>query len=119
MEIKAVVFDYGQVITFPQDPKAIGRIAEMAGVERKTFESRLWAMRSGYDRGIITAKEYFKDVLSSFSIAMDDKKIDEMIQVDFDSWKGINYETVALMEELKKAGYPLGILSNMPHDFLA
>jgi putative hydrolase of the HAD superfamily len=119
LNIKAVVFDYGQVISLPQDPKAISKLAEMAGVERKIFERTLWALRSEYDRGTIDAKEYFKKVLSALAVSLDDKTIDEMIQVDSESWKSINYETVALMEELKKAGYLLGILSNMPHDFLA
>jgi putative hydrolase of the HAD superfamily len=45
--------------------------------------------------------------------------IDKLIETDSDSWKNINMETVALMEDVKKAGYTLGILSNMPHDFLA
>ena len=119
MSIKAVVFDYGQVITLPQDPKTIDRLAKRAGVERGIFESMLWALRSEYDRGTITAREYFKKVLSGLNVNLDDKSIDEIVRIDSDSWKNINQETVALMEEVKKAGYILGILSNMPHDFLA
>ena len=41
-----------------------------------------------------------------------------MIEIDLESWKNINTATVSLMEEIKKAGYLLGMLSNMPHDFL-
>jgi putative hydrolase of the HAD superfamily len=116
--IKAVVFDYGQVISFPQDPTAIDRMAELAGVERGTFEAALWALRGEYDRGTLGAKDYYREVLSSLRVSLDEGKIDEMIKIDFLSWININPKTVALMEDVKKAGYALGILSNMPHDFL-
>ena len=119
MCIKAIVFDYGQVISFPQDPKVLDLLAQRAGVEREKFVPVLWSLRGDYDRGIISAMEYYKNVLSRLGITMDDKNIDEMIEIDYSSWKFINPGTVALMEDVKKAGYILGILSNMPHDFLA
>jgi putative hydrolase of the HAD superfamily len=52
-------------------------------------------------------------------VSLDSKSIDEMIEMDLASWKNINAGTVELMEDVKKAGYLLAILSNMPHDFLA
>jgi len=119
LNIKAVIFDYGQVISLPQDPAAIDRMAEIAGVERGKFESMLWALRDEYDRGTIDAREYYRQVLAELSVDIDMNRIDEIIETDFDSWKNINHETAALMEDVKRAGYTLGILSNMPHDFLA
>jgi len=119
LSIKAVIFDYGQVISLPQDPAAIDRMAEIAGVERGKFESTLWALRDEYDRGTIDARGYYRKVFAELSVAVDTNLIDEIIETDFNSWKNINHETAALMEELKKAGYTVGILSNMPNDFLA
>ena len=116
--IKAVVFDYGQVISLPQDPKVMDLLAAKAGVAREKFESLLWSLRNEYDRGTVTGREYYKDLLSRFSVSMDEKSIDEMIAIDLASWRNIDSGTVALMEDVKKAGYILGILSNMPHDFL-
>ena len=118
MNIKAVVFDYGQVISLPQDPTAIDRMAGMAGVERGKFVSALMPLRNEYDRGTVSPREYYRKVLAKLSVDIDMNVIDKMIETDSDSWKNINNETVALMEEVKKAGYILGILSNMPHDFL-
>jgi len=117
--IKAVVFDYGNVISLPQDPKTMDELAGLVGVEKDKFESTLWSLRGEYDRGTINSKEYYKTVLSCLEVNMDDKSIEELIEIDIKSWKNINTETVALMEELKAAGYLVGILSNMPHDFLA
>jgi HAD superfamily hydrolase (TIGR01509 family) len=42
-----------------------------------------------------------------------------MARLDSAAWTRINPETVSLMEDVKQAGYTLGILSNMSHDFLA
>jgi putative hydrolase of the HAD superfamily len=119
LSIKAVVFDYGQVISLPQDPAAVDRMAEIVGVERGKFESVLWALRDEYDRGTVDARGYYRQVLAELSVDIDMDRIDEIIETDFNSWKNINDETTAFMEELKKAGYTVGILSNMPHDFLA
>jgi len=118
LSIRAVVFDYGNVISLPQDPKVMDELAERVGVERDKFESTLWSLRGEYDRGTIGAKEYFKTVLSSLAVFTDEKTIEELIEIDTNSWKNINTETEALMKDLKAAGYMVGILSNMPHDFL-
>ena len=119
MSIKAIVFDYGKVICFPPEQKEIDVLAARIGVDSGKFESMLWALRGEYDRGTVNAKEYYIDLLSRFGISMDDKSIDELIVIDQGAWKRINPGTVALMEDVKKSGYVLGILSNMPHDFLA
>jgi len=119
LSIRAVIFDYGMVISLPQDPKVIEYIAGRAGVEKGIFETTLWSLRKEYDRGTISGRDYYKQILSSLSVSLDDKTIDELLELDLLSWKNINPETVSLMEDVKKAGYVLGILSNMPHDFLA
>jgi len=119
LNIEAVVFDYGQVISLPQNSDAINRIADRAGADREKFETTLWALRSEYDRGTWDSIEYYKNVLSSLNISMDNEGISELVEMDLMSWRGINEKTVELMKEIKIAGYRIGILSNMPHDFLA
>jgi len=118
LSVRAVVFDYGNVISLPQDPKVMDELAARVGVERDRFESALWSLRGDYDRGTISAKEYFKNILSSLDVFFDEKSIEDIIEIDTNSWKNINTETETLMKELKTAGYMVGILSNMPHDFL-
>ena len=119
MSIRAIIFDYGLVISLPQDQKAMEYIARKIGVEKEKFETILWSLRKDYDRGTISGREYYNRILSSLGVSLDNETIDEFIEVDFLSWKNVNPETVALMEDVKKAGYILGILSNMPHNFLA
>jgi len=117
--IKAVIFDYGQVISLPQDPSVINRLADLAGAESGKFEEALWGFRDEFDRGTYTAKQYYEKILSSLGIAADGKKIEALVERDLMSWRDINSETVALMEDVKKAALTLGVLSNMPHEFLA
>jgi putative hydrolase of the HAD superfamily len=119
LSIKAVVFDYGNVISLTQDPKVMDCLTERVGVEKEKFVSSLWSLRGEYDRGTIGAKEYFKTVLSNLAVFMDEESIEELIEIDSNSWKNINTETEALMKELKEAGYLVGILSNIPYEFLA
>jgi putative hydrolase of the HAD superfamily len=117
--IKAIVFDYGKVISFPPDPEVIERLASMAGTGTEIFESLLWDLRGEYDRGTINAREYYGRLLSRLNVRLDEKTIEAMIELDLMSWKNINPGTARLMEDVKAAGFSLGILSNMPHDFLA
>ena len=119
MNIKAVVFDYGQVISMPQDSEALDGLAKLAGVKREVYEPVFWSLRGDYDRGIISTKVYIGNILSQLGISLDEGTIDKMAALDMSIWKKVNPETVALMEEIKRAGLRLGILSNMPHEFLA
>jgi putative hydrolase of the HAD superfamily len=117
--IKAIVFDYGRVISLPPDPAIMERLASMAGAEAGGFEPLLWDLRGEYDRGTINAREYYGQLLSRLGVTLDEKTIEAMIELDLNSWKNLNPGTVRLMEDVKAAGFLLGILSNMPHDFLA
>jgi len=118
--IKAVVFDYGKVISLPPDPGVLERFAQLIGADLEKLEPVFWSFRDEYDRGAISAREYYKDVIRHLGASVpDDKDLDEITMMDLNSWANINPGTTSLMHDVKKAGYVLGILSNMPHDFLA
>ncbi|MDR2797965.1 MAG: HAD family phosphatase [Treponema sp.] len=113
---KAVVFDFGKVISFPPEPQVMAALAAIAGLDVKTMDTLVWAYRKEYDRGTLSGKDYYRTILGP---GLDDAKAEALVRIDLDSWKRINPDTVTLMEDVKAAGYTLGILSNMPHDFLA
>jgi putative hydrolase of the HAD superfamily len=118
MSIKGVVFDYGKVICHPPDGIEMKVLAQKAGMTRKAFESLMWAYRGEYDRGMLNGVEYYRQFLSVAGVFPDEWTLIKMAAVDMSSWTKINKETVQLMKDVKKAGFKLGILSNMPHDFL-
>ncbi|MDR2363842.1 MAG: HAD family phosphatase [Spirochaetaceae bacterium] len=120
MDIKAVVFDYGKVISFPPEDSALDELAAIAGMSPQALDSLLWPHRAEYDRGTITGKEYYRMLLAAGGVHRDDRALEKMTALDLRSWTHINPGTVKLMEDIRAIpGLKLGILSNMPHEFLA
>ncbi|MDR2070007.1 MAG: HAD family phosphatase [Treponema sp.] len=117
-EVKAVVFDYGKVICHPPGDDVMEKLAALAGLAREEFEGLVWKLRTPYDRGVITGVEYYQSIFAAAGLPQDAALAGVMHRLDTDSWKAINAETVKLMEDIKAAGFLLGILSNMPWDFL-
>jgi putative hydrolase of the HAD superfamily len=118
---RAVVFDFGKVISFPPEPGVMAELASIAGIEVKTMDTLVWAYRGEYDRGTLSGKDYYRTLLTQGgreAVAQDDAALERLIRIDLASWKRVNPDTVALMEDIKAGGYALGILSNMPQDFL-
>jgi putative hydrolase of the HAD superfamily len=116
--VKAVVFDYGKVICHPPGNDVMEKIASLAGLPRREFEPLVWKLRPPYDRGVITGPEYYRRVLAAAGLPEDAALAQTLHRIDTDGWTHINTETVRLMEDIKAAGFKLGILSNMPQDFL-
>lgn len=119
MSIKGIVFDYGKVITLDQAEDTMEKLASIAGIDAGTMENLVWGSRAEFDRGTIRGKDYYRGMLKTLNIEKDDAALRSMVEIDMGSWTRINGETVKLMEDIKALGIRLGILSNMPHDFLA
>jgi putative hydrolase of the HAD superfamily len=119
MRIKAVVFDFGNVISFPPSAEEREELARAAGLPVKILNELDRKYRGEYDRGAFDGKGYYKFILSGAGVFPDDETLEKIAQLDQNGWKKINADTVSLMRDVKKAGFTLGILSNMPRDFLA
>jgi putative hydrolase of the HAD superfamily len=116
--IKAVVFDFGRVICYGPEKEEREEIALLAGIPPETLDRLDGQYRCEYDRGTYGGREYYKFILGMKGIFLDDESLDRIAAADSDCWKHINPGTVRLMWDIKQAGFKLGILSNMPHDFL-
>jgi putative hydrolase of the HAD superfamily len=119
MNIKAVVFDYGNVISLPPPPEAREELSRITGLPAETLADLDRKYRSEYDRGVFDGRGYYKFLLAGLGIFPDDPVLEQIAEIDWGSWKHINSGAVDLMRDIKKAGVSLGILSNMPCDFLA
>lgn len=114
MQLRAVIFDYGEVISHPANAAAHGRLLEIARVPRETFDRCYWAHRLDYDAGILNSRTYWERVASDagtepFSLA----QIDQMNVEDARMWMDINEPVLAWACQLKQSRQLLGILSNM------
>ncbi|MDR2109779.1 MAG: HAD family phosphatase [Spirochaetaceae bacterium] len=116
--IKAVVFDYGGVISLPPEDTIRKEIAALAGIDPGTMDSLEGQYRKEYDRGVLSGLNFYKTILTQAGKEPDEATAQRMVDRDLESWARINPATVKLMEDIKAAGFKVGILSNMPHEFL-
>jgi putative hydrolase of the HAD superfamily len=118
MGVRAVVFDYGGVICFFPHPGNVAELEALTGLSAETLRELNGNYRGEWDRGECDGVNYYRRMLSAKGVFPDDKTLLRIVETDMDGWKRINEETVCLMRDIKAAGCRLGILSNMPLDFL-
>jgi putative hydrolase of the HAD superfamily len=119
VKIKAVVFDFGKVICFPPSEENRRDLLALMGLSGETLEELDRRHRGEYDRGAFDGKTYYRALLEEKGIFLDDPVLEKIAETDAGGWKRIDPGAAALMRDVKKLGFALGILSNMPHDFLA
>lgn len=120
MKIKAVVFDYGGVISKPQNREAFFPWAEKETGLREEIVRKGWTKyRHEFDGGAISGAEMYRKILTDAGIDASDPDLCEMLAArDLESWAELNPDTFVWAQELKAAGYRLGILTNMPREFI-
>ncbi|GLW23067.1 HAD family phosphatase [Microbispora triticiradicis] len=109
--MKTVLFDYGNVVSLPQAPEDVARLASYVTGAEPGFEDRYWEVRLDFDRGSLDPAAYWSHV---YGRPMDGAGLDEVVALDVASWSRPNEETVAIVDELAKVGVPMALLSNMP-----
>ncbi|MDR1058501.1 MAG: HAD family phosphatase [Treponema sp.] len=117
--IGAVVFDYGKVICLPPADSVMRDIAALAGLPQKTMEDLVWRFRRDFDRGLVSAAGYYENLLRHGGVSAGPAVFERMGVLDIEGWSRVNGDTVRLMERIKAGGTKLGILSNIPREFLA
>jgi putative hydrolase of the HAD superfamily len=119
--LRAVVFDYGRVLTDPQDPQdpeAHAALLRITGLPLARFESLYWADRHAYDEGKLTGIEFWKKLLREAGLALDQDMIEELNQWDARMWTTENPAMLAWQLKLKQRGILTAILSNMGDNVL-
>jgi putative hydrolase of the HAD superfamily len=107
------------VICYPQAKEVREKMVRLMGLPLDRFNELDRKLRGEYDRGLFDGKGYYKSLLAEAGIFTDDECLEKIAQTDQNGWKNMNPLTLKLMEDIQKAGITLGILSNMPYDFLA
>lgn len=119
MAIRAVIFDYGMVLSHPQDPAALNNLLTITGLDRDTFEPHYWRHRHDYDMGKLNGNTYWRQFASDASIELTATDIERLIENDVLMWCTINEPMLAWARSLADAGLRIGILSNMGEETLA
>lgn len=108
--LRALILDYGEVLSLPQDAGLADEMAAVAGVTRERFQQAYWRHRRAYDLGR-RATDYWRDTLHDLEIS-DDAIIPALIDLDVRSWTGYNDPMWTLAREVRASGLKTAILSN-------
>ncbi|NKE59572.1 HAD family phosphatase [Lentzea sp. PSKA42] len=95
-----VLFDMFGVIARDQSAEVMASMSTSP-----SFWEAYWAHRPAYDRGDVTAEEYWAQVGHP-----------PLVEKDVASWSRVDYKMVALLHELHRAGRRIALLSNIPED---
>ena len=113
MDLEAVIFDYGEVLSGPPDPQAHHNLLQIAGVAEEAFEKSYWAHRLDYDADILNGQTYWQTVARDTGVHFTAEQIGRLLEQDAIMWMNLNPAMLAWIPRIKQAGFRLGILSNM------
>ncbi len=120
--IRALVLDFGNVISEPHDTGCYARMAAISGLSTEFFMKGFWKFRPEFDRGDINGMQMYRDVLADAGVSLPESELDSLalrlLEEDLGSWFHISREVTEWALALQSDGLRLGILSNMPYDFM-
>ncbi len=111
--VKAVLFDYGLVLTGPPDPAAWALLKRILDTDEASFHEAYWKHRHDYDRGTLTAESYWRWVASDIGRTLDNQELKDLIDADTHLWTQPNQPMIDWAADLQRAGFKTGILSNI------
>ena len=118
MSLRAVVFDYGMVLTGPQDPGAHAALLRITGLPLERFEPLYWADRHAYDEGKLTGMAFWQKLIREAGLDLPAEAADELNLWDARMWTTENPAMLAWQLALKQRGTLTAILSNMGDNVL-
>ncbi len=119
MALRAVVFDYGMVLTGPQDPEAHAALLRITGLDLERFELLYWADRHSYDEGKLTGLAFWEKFLDAAGLDHVPATVEELNHLDARMWTTQNPAMLNWQLKLKEGGILTAILSNMGDNVLA
>jgi putative hydrolase of the HAD superfamily len=118
LALRAVVFDYGMVLSGPQDPGALAALLRITGLPLEKFEPLYWTDRHGYDEGKFTGLEFWQKFIRDSGLSLDPGAASELNHWDARMWTTQNAAMLAWQIALKQRGFLTAILSNMGDNVL-
>jgi putative hydrolase of the HAD superfamily len=110
------IFDYGGVLAHHQTDADQARLAGIAAIPQEEFFSLYWDTRLDYDKGSVTAAEYWQNIGRCAGKALSEAIIEQIVEADNRSWMQFDQAMWDWIGELRAAGKRVAMLSNMPRD---
>lgn len=116
--VRALVLDYGGVLSLPQDAASVDRMVERLGLDRGLFRHVYRQKRPAYDRGIVTGEQYWRGVAEGCGLDPCAVDLSYLIEQDVQSWTQLNETMVRFVTDVRRRVQRLGIISNMTRNTL-
>jgi len=111
--LKAVIFDYGEVLCLPPTGEEIEVSARILGISSGLYRV-LWSRnRDVYDRGDISAEAYWRKFVQAAGKPLNSAQIEELNQRDLAMYSRMNPNMLAWLHNLSATGMKTAVLSNM------
>jgi putative hydrolase of the HAD superfamily len=110
---RAVIFDFGRVLSMQPDVDAHTALVTTAGVPDEVFEEHYWAHRHAYDAGTLNGHTYWQNVASGAGFELTSERLAAFHYHDALMWANLNSSMLEWAFALQKAGVKTAILSNM------
>lgn len=113
LALRAVIFDYGMVLTGPPDPEAHAAMMRITGLPAEKLDPLYWADRHAFDEGKLTGQAYWCDILRQAGLTLGPTAIAELMAWDARMWMTLNPPMLAWQGALKARGILTAVLSNV------
>jgi len=117
-KIRALILDYGGVISLPQRSENVNNILQTLNLEHDDFMQVYLSLRGDLDNGQIRAKQFWMNVLGEFGLESKTEYIPYLIQEDIASWTKNNDLVIQFISENRDIFFKTAVISNMPMDVL-
>lgn len=116
--IRALILDYGGVISKPQNPDNVNNILQILSQDHNDFMDVYRSKRENYDNGQLSGEEYWHSILQHYGLEQNDSKVTKLIQEDIESWTQIDDSMIQFIKKNREKLHKLAIISNMTRDCL-
>jgi len=113
MSIRAVIFDFGNVVCLSPDEEQWAEAAQFCGVDVAEFKRVFWLTRDDYDRGG-DPTSYWLNFARITGRVFDDATIAGLVRREVALWSHFDTRVLEWITRLRTAGIRTGLLSNLP-----
>ncbi len=119
MALKAVIFDYGMVLSTAQEPQALAALKQITRLDDAAFETHYWQHRHDYDLGLLNGSGFWQKISEDAQLGLTPAEVERLIENDVLMWSTLNEDMLQWVQAIQDAGLKTAILSNMGEELLS
>ncbi len=113
LALRAVIFDYGRVLTGPPDPAAYAELLRITGLSADRLDQFYWKDRNAYDEGKLTGIGFWRQIVRDEGLRLSEPAIEELNLWDARMWTRGDPAMLDWQLAIKQRGLLTAIVSNM------